>query len=283
MENLESALAQQTPPLVIDDGDSLLFELPPLIIDGMPIPVERMTQAQLRAFIPLMLKYSTGRGKPGWSKESNRPPWWPDDVPWANVRMDARPPDDKKKKSWTVALKEIIINCYKYHGREDLLPSFEDAVEEKKEEVTKEQRETEENFENQYLPVVFQKIPNSNEVVMQMNSKNHILTLQDGSTAQLQEIIEATADVGDAQVQTKAGDEVSAKQQTDEISSLTEVHSKANGPILLTIGNVQYCVAQDEIIAVPVYTYKSVVANIQELQSNSDDSICLVPAMKAPH
>lgn len=61
MEELESALAQQAPPPVQDDPS--LFELPPLIIDGIPTPVEKMTQAQLRAFIPLMLKYSTGNIK----------------------------------------------------------------------------------------------------------------------------------------------------------------------------------------------------------------------------
>ena len=71
--------------------------MPPLVIDGIPTPVEKMTQAQLRAFIPLMLKYSTGRGKPGWGKESTKPPWWPEGVPWANVRMDARKNDDKQK------------------------------------------------------------------------------------------------------------------------------------------------------------------------------------------
>lgn len=58
MDELESALEQQAPPKVQDDPS--LFELPPLIIDGIPTPVEKMTQAQLRAFIPLMLKYSTG-------------------------------------------------------------------------------------------------------------------------------------------------------------------------------------------------------------------------------
>lgn len=26
--------------------------------------------------------------------------------------------------SWTHALRQIVINCYKYHGREDLLPVF---------------------------------------------------------------------------------------------------------------------------------------------------------------
>lgn len=59
MDELETALAQQAPPKVQEDPS--LFELPPLIIDGIPTPVEKMTQAQLRAFIPLMLKYSTGK------------------------------------------------------------------------------------------------------------------------------------------------------------------------------------------------------------------------------
>ncbi len=67
------------------------------MIDGIPTPVEKMTQAQLRAFIPMMLKYSTGRGKPGWGKDTTRPSWWPEGVPWANVRMDARLDDEKQK------------------------------------------------------------------------------------------------------------------------------------------------------------------------------------------
>ncbi|XP_071521907.1 DNA-binding protein Ewg isoform X3 [Panulirus ornatus] len=127
MTELENALAQQAPPPPQDDPS--LHELPPLVIDGIPTPVEKMTQAQLRAFIPLMLKYSTGRGKPGWGKESTRPPWWPKDVPWANVRMDARSDDQKQKVSWTTALRQIVVNCYKYHGRDDLLPAFNEEEE----------------------------------------------------------------------------------------------------------------------------------------------------------
>lgn len=122
IQDLESSLAQHAPAPAPEDPT--LHELPPLVIDGIPTPVEKMTQAQLRAFIPLMLKYSTGRGKPGWGKESTRPPWWPQDLPWANVRMDARTEDEKQKVSWTHALRQIVINCYKYHGREDLLPVF---------------------------------------------------------------------------------------------------------------------------------------------------------------
>jgi nuclear respiratory factor 1 len=95
MQELDTALAQQAPPQVKEDPS--LHELPPLVVDGIPTPVEKMTQAQLRAFIPLMLKYSTGRGKPGWGKESTRPPWWPKDLPWANVRSDARTEEDKQK------------------------------------------------------------------------------------------------------------------------------------------------------------------------------------------
>ncbi|KAL7017610.1 hypothetical protein ACKWTF_010456 [Chironomus riparius] len=127
MDELDSALAQQAPPKVLEDPS--LFELPPLIIDGIPTPVEKMTQAQLRAFIPLMLKYSTGRGKPGWGRDSTRPEWWPKELPWANVRMDARTEEEKQKISWTHALRKIVINCYKYHGREDLLPAFSEEDE----------------------------------------------------------------------------------------------------------------------------------------------------------
>lgn len=102
MDELDNALAQQAPPPPQDDPS--LFELPGLVIDGIPTPVEKMTQAQLRAFIPLMLKYSTGRGKPGWGRESTRPPWWPKELPWANVRMDARSEDDKQK----VGIKDML-------------------------------------------------------------------------------------------------------------------------------------------------------------------------------
>ena len=71
-----------------------------------------------------ILMWLLGRGKPGWGKDTTKPVWWPKGVPWANVRMDARENEDKQKVSWTHALRQIVINCYKYHGREDLLPVF---------------------------------------------------------------------------------------------------------------------------------------------------------------
>ncbi|XP_062860152.1 nuclear respiratory factor 1 isoform X1 [Trichomycterus rosablanca] len=122
LEDLENALAEHAPP----GGGDLSSDLPPLTIDGIPVSVDKMTQAQLRAFIPEMLKYSTGRGKPGWGKESCKPIWWPDDIPWANVRSDVRTEDQKQRVSWTQALRTIVKNCYKQHGREDLLYAFED-------------------------------------------------------------------------------------------------------------------------------------------------------------
>uniref|UniRef100_A0AAY4CS59 Nuclear respiratory factor 1 NLS/DNA-binding dimerisation domain-containing protein n=1 Tax=Denticeps clupeoides TaxID=299321 RepID=A0AAY4CS59_9TELE len=113
-------------PLLMVSVETWSLLLPPLTIDGIPVSVDKMTQAQLRAFIPEMLKYSTGRGKPGWGKESCKPVWWPDDIPWANVRSDVRTEEQKQRVSWTQALRTIVKNCYKQHGREDLLYAFED-------------------------------------------------------------------------------------------------------------------------------------------------------------
>lgn len=126
MSDLERALLEQAPQQFKDDTDK--HELPPLVIDGIPTPVEKMTQAQLRAFIPLMLKYSTGRGKPGWGKDSTRPAWWPETLPWANVRSDARDESEKQRISWTTTLRQIVTNCYKFHGRDDLLPTFDEST-----------------------------------------------------------------------------------------------------------------------------------------------------------
>ncbi|XP_022222878.2 DNA-binding protein Ewg-like isoform X2 [Drosophila obscura] len=125
LNELDHALDQQAPPP--PQHDPSLFTLPGLVINGMPTPVEMMTLAQLRTFIPLMLKYSTGRRLPGWGRQSTRPPWWPREVAWANVRLDARSVEEKQSGiSYSNVLRKIVISCYKYHGREDLLPSFDD-------------------------------------------------------------------------------------------------------------------------------------------------------------
>lgn len=102
-------------------AEEKLFHLPPLVADGVPQTLSRMTQKNLRSFIPLMMKYSTGRGKPGWGKENLKPPWWPKGTPWKSVRLDCRSEESKLHESWTNVLREIIRSCYYYHGREDLL------------------------------------------------------------------------------------------------------------------------------------------------------------------
>ena len=65
-----------------------------------------------------MLKFSTGRSKPGWGKAECRPMWWPMDVPWANVRSDVRTTEQKKKvgpidwskrKSLLIDLKQVVL------------------------------------------------------------------------------------------------------------------------------------------------------------------------------
>ncbi len=125
VSQMNTTLHMQTPQTIhAKPPGERLHELPSLIFDGIPTPVHKMTQAQLRTFIPVMLKSSTGRGKPGWGKEAVKPPWWPVEVPWANVRSDIRGDSQKKALTWTDALRRIVLSCYLHHGRIDLLPEF---------------------------------------------------------------------------------------------------------------------------------------------------------------
>ncbi|ESN90699.1 hypothetical protein HELRODRAFT_96655, partial [Helobdella robusta] len=125
LADLDNKLALQAPHKS-SDKDFNKHELPPLNVEGIPTPIDKMTQAQLRMFIPEMLKYSTCRSKPGWGKEGLMPVWWPADVPWANIRCDVRSDEDKQKVSWTSALRQIVLSCYTYHDRLDLLPTYKD-------------------------------------------------------------------------------------------------------------------------------------------------------------
>ncbi|XP_043254914.1 DNA-binding protein P3A2 isoform X3 [Colletes gigas] len=324
MEELESALAQQAPPPVQDDPS--LYELPPLIIDGIPTPVEKMTQAQLRAFIPLMLKYSTGRGKPGWGRDSTRPPWWPKELPWANVRMDARSEDEKQKISWTHALRQIVINCYKFHGREDLLPAF--SEDDDKSNVLIQQStphssshqshssgqgqggqsqqqqqtvgvvrlsSTDSSKGNsspaqiiaasptalatatqmtQYPTAVLQTITNPDGTVsiIQVDPSNPIITLPDGTTAQVQGV---ATNIYDEQIHTSQGEvqalaEVAGSTEGTsvavDLNSVTEATLGQDGQIILTGEDGHgYPVSVSGVITVPVSAsmYQTMVANIQ--------------------
>ncbi|XP_054279315.1 DNA-binding protein Ewg-like isoform X3 [Macrosteles quadrilineatus] len=302
MEELESALAQQAPPPAQEDPT--LYELPPLIIDGIPTPVEKMTQAQLRAFIPLMLKYSTGRGKPGWGRESTRPPWWPKELPWANVRMDARPEEEKQKISWTHALRQIVINCYKYHGREDLLPAFTDDEDKNGSSVGVRQRADTPppsptttlttQVTTQYSPTVLQTISNPDGTVsiIQVDPNNPIITLPDGTTAHVQGV--ATIHTGGGESGTVHAVHTLAEVASGdggvavELNNVTEATLNQEGQLILTGEDGHgYPVSVSGMISVPVSggggMYQTVVANFQHIQTNSDGTMQVVtPIMHVP-
>ncbi|XP_063708135.1 DNA-binding protein Ewg isoform X2 [Culicoides brevitarsis] len=325
MEELETALAQQAPPRVQEDPS--LFELPPLIIDGIPTPVEKMTQAQLRAFIPLMLKYSTGRGKPGWGRDSTRPPWWPKELPWANVRMDARTEEEKQKISWTHALRKIVLNCYKYHGREDLLPAFSEEDEKANaiaiansnvsiyninkgnslqtninnshhnennvgvisSNVQKVQTSTTQDTigntqvcidslglsEVDYTQTVLQTIQNADGTVsiIQVDPNNPIITLSDGTTAQVQGVATIHSQNDNIHNVQTIGDGNSTENVTVDLSEATLTQ---DGQLIIT-GDDGYPMAVSNMITLPVsaQVYQTVVANIQHIQSNADGTLCI--------
>ncbi|XP_047985664.1 DNA-binding protein Ewg isoform X2 [Leguminivora glycinivorella] len=300
MEELENALAQQAPPPPQDDPS--LFELPPLIIDGIPTPVEKMTQAQLRAFIPLMLKYSMVRGKPGWGRESTRPPWWPKDLPWANVRMDARSEDEKQKMSWTHALRQIVINCYKYHGREDLLPAFTEDDDQKptqpisacmpsassnssrgspgrsgpavlsSQQVCIDQMTLTDVDMSQYAPAVLQTItnPDGSVSLVQIDPSHPIITLPDGTTAQ---VIHSGEGGASGVVQTLDGESVAV-----DLNAVAEATLNHDGQIILTGEDGHgYPVSVSGVITVPVSAsvYQSMVASMQQ-----QDGVCVAPLVQ---
>ncbi|EFN68783.1 DNA-binding protein Ewg [Camponotus floridanus] len=320
MEELENALAQQAPPPLQEDPT--LYELPPLIIDGIPTPVEKMTQAQLRAFIPLMLKYSTGRGKPGWGRDSTRPPWWPKELPWANVRMDARSEDEKQKISWTHALRQIVINCYKFHGREDLLPAF--SEEDDKSNVLIQQatphssshpshssnqgqsggaqsqqqqtvgvvrlNSTDSSKGNsspaqiiaasptalatatqmtaQYPTTVLQTItnPDGSVSIIQVDPNTPIITLPDGTTAQVQGVATIHTSQGEVQALAEVAGSTDGTSVAVDLNTVTEATLGQDGQIILTGEDGHgYPVSVSGVITVPVSAsmYQTMVANIQ--------------------
>nr|CAH7726364.1 unnamed protein product [Callosobruchus chinensis] len=307
MEELENALAHQAPPPVQEDPT--LFELPPLIIDGIPTPVEKMTQAQLRAFIPLMLKYSTGRGKPGWGRESTRPPWWPKELPWANVRMDARSEDEKQKISWTHALRQIVINCYKFHGREDLLPAFTEEDEKANAAATANANvSTSVGVLKMHSSGVLQP---THKIQIQANGSPQIIAASpdalSGSSTQV--CLDPAGYSSDVDMSTQYGPTV-LHTITNPDGTMSIVQVDPNNPIITlpdgttahvqgmatlqsaqgdgnqvhTIQTIAEGTAVSGVITVPVSAsmYQTMVANIQHLHTNSDGTVCVTPVVQVP-
>lgn len=302
MQELEQALAQQAPPP--PQEDPTLHELPPLVIDGIPTPVEKMTQAQLRAFIPLMLKYATGRGKPGWGKESTRPPWWPEDLPWANVRSDVRSEEEKQRVSWTHALRQIVINCYKYHGREDLLPAF--SEDDDKEKVKSQIHVA------QYTPTVLQTInnPDGTMSIIHVDPTNAVVTLPDGTQAQVQ-AVSTLSDERCFQIQSSHSEATQAVQTLAEVAAsvtdgsgtisvdlnseaaaqavatLAEATLNSDGQIILTgedgtqgrEGSWCRAFPVSGMVTIPVSMYQTVVTSMAQLSGQADGQAGMQVAM----
>ncbi|XP_037498871.1 DNA-binding protein P3A2 isoform X2 [Rhipicephalus sanguineus] len=274
---LEAALAQQAPPQAQDDPT--LHELPPLVVDGIPTPVEKMTQAQLRAFIPLMLKYSTGRGKPGWGKESTRPLWWPSDLPWANVRSDARSEEDKQKVSWTHALRQIVINCYRFHGREDLLPAFEEDDKDKGSKSPTPQLSQQPVTEAalsapavridktlytsplaHYTPTMVQTInnPDGTVSIIHVDPGSALLTLPDGTQAQVRTVSTmGDAEGGQAVTPISAVNmELNSEAAAQAVATLAEATINHDGQIILTgEDGTQSAFPVSGMVTIPVSMY----------------------------
>lgn len=223
MEDLENALAQQAPTISHSNPD--LHELPPLVIEGIPTPVDKMTQAQLRAFIPIMLKYSTGRGKPGWGRDNTKPPWWPEEVPWANVRSDVRSELEKQKISWTNALRKVVRNCYRFHGREELLDAFS-SVEQHLETHQTQQTQV---FTSQYPHLV------------------HTINNADGTVSIIQ--VDATGAV------TTLSESASQSEATQAVATLAEVASAPQGEVIYgshTIDHHHSTLTQDHSVVTSI-------------------------------
>ncbi|XP_044727436.1 nuclear respiratory factor 1-like [Chrysoperla carnea] len=83
--------------------------------------IDELTLANLRQFIPIMLKCATGRSKPYWGKPDMKPEWWPDIAPWADVRTDGRTTQAKETIPWKTVLKEVVKSCYRFYNEENLL------------------------------------------------------------------------------------------------------------------------------------------------------------------
>ncbi|XP_045166057.2 DNA-binding protein P3A2-like [Mercenaria mercenaria] len=267
MQDLDEALAEQAPP---NSEVSLTYDLPALTLDGIPTPVDKMTQAQLRTFIPEMLKYSTGRSKPGWGKNECRPTWWPNDVPWANVRSDVRTEEEKKRVSWTEALRAIVKNCYKHHGREDLLNIFGEGGG---------GAETQPAF----LGTMVQTInnPDGTVSIIQIDTgPNSVVTLPDGTQATVVHSMTAIPQENINHVSQDAAGGLQAIETTLATQQATEVQANQVGVEMpggtpLTISGGRLVLANGEtaplttdpatgMMTIPVSIYQSLMASQQQ-------------------
>ncbi|XP_060066235.1 DNA-binding protein P3A2-like [Ylistrum balloti] len=270
LQDLESTLSELPSNQTETSG---LHELPPLSIDGIPTSVDQMTQAQLRTFIPEMLKYSTGRSKPGWGKMECIPAWWPKDIPWANVRSDVRSMEEKKRVSWTEALKTMVKNCYMHHGRDDLL-NFFNGDQEQNQPASQTMLQTINN-------------PDGTVSIIQIETgPNQVVTLPDGTQATVVNTVNSTSQVPQEAthaVQTLA--DVVANRQEMQLGTMNPVQVEMNvesvGHGMATISDDGHIILTGDgnltglmtIPAIPVSMYQqmgSTVTSLAQLQQHGN-------------
>lgn len=102
------------------NGKAAKFYLPKLIFNGRPNALGTLSLRQMQQFIPLMLRYSTGRLRPFYGNPKTKPVWWPKDLPW-HIRFDLRTDAQKLVEPFDHCLRRIIWSCYMHHQRTDLL------------------------------------------------------------------------------------------------------------------------------------------------------------------
>jgi nuclear respiratory factor 1 len=185
-------------------------------------------------------------------------------------------------------LRQIVINCYKFHGREDLLPAFTEE-DEKANATATANANVSTSITTQYTPTVLHTITNPDGTVsiVQVDPNNPIITLPDGTTAHVQ---------GMATIQTGQGDgtpvhtiqaisESGSQGEVVDLNSVTEATLNSEGQIILTGEDGHgYPISVSGVITVPVTAsmYHTMVANIQHLHTNSDGTVCVTPVVPVP-
>ena len=99
--------------------------LPPVLIHGIPTSVEDLTQAQLRSFLRMLLCEAEARKTPQWHNPAMVPNWWPQCVPWQNIKTDQRLLDSKRQRCWSDCLRHAVYKCYLFYNQTHLLPDFD--------------------------------------------------------------------------------------------------------------------------------------------------------------
>ncbi|XP_062523156.1 uncharacterized protein LOC134197824 [Corticium candelabrum] len=120
LKNMLDEQTQQSP--------SAAFESSLPSTQGMPVlplparDLDSMNGNELKSYVPLLLRHCMGRNRPMWGMEEHRPSWWPDGIPFENVRMDTRPAGQvRETQTWSACLRQIVRACFQHFGCEALL------------------------------------------------------------------------------------------------------------------------------------------------------------------